>query len=241
MNKMTAMTLTALVACALPSQAHAAETERDEGVSGYFRERVPAPVNALEIGTEIGFAQGFGRLNAARPFSAGAGPGSAAGVSVGYRIDPRFSIAAEGQYSQFARPLTSPEGSQVRGVTTGVNLTYHLQPTMRLDPWVSYGVGYRGIGESQPGTASAMSHAIELGKLRAGIDLRTTPSIAVGPVIGADLDYFVAGRAPGGAAGGAETETLSARRLSTFVFAGVQGRFDVTGTHTTSASTTAGR
>ena len=54
-----------------------------------------------------------------------------------------------------------------------------------------------------------------------GFDLRVSPDIAIAPVIGADATMFLFQDVSG------NIDIISSPRVSTFVFAGVQGRLDV--------------
>lgn len=71
-------------------------------------------------------------------------------------------------------------------------------------------------------TQTLLTHGFELGRARVGLDFRTGPQVSIGPVIGADLNVLL-------------WESSDANRaipnptLSTFVFAGLQGRMDFGG------------
>ncbi|APR79967.1 Hypothetical protein A7982_05314 [Minicystis rosea] len=204
------------------------EVARDVG--GYMSAPVRAPRNALEIGVDAGYTQGFGNINRGRGVRDLAGAGGTIGASIGYRIDPRWSVAASGQFQGYGSTVTAPTGGAnavtVRGVTAGVQGTYHMQPHNRVDPYLTVGTGYRGLIESPTGNLPTMyTHGLELAKVEVGLDVRPTDSVAVSPVIGADLNMFM-----WRAGGGAETASLTNRSVNTFIFAGVKGRFDIGGT-----------
>jgi hypothetical protein len=65
-----------------------------------------------------------------------------------------------------------------------------------------------------------------LAKLEIGADLRTDQDIAIGPTIGVDLSEYV-WRNPAGDVGDQE---IADKRVVPFVYAGLQGRFDLGGT-----------
>jgi hypothetical protein len=71
-----------------------------------------------------------------------------------------------------------------------------------------------------------LHHGLQLARAQVGLDVRVSRDVAIGPMIGGDIDLFI-WRNPEGAAGNA---AIPDKELSTFVFAGVQGRFDVGGT-----------
>jgi hypothetical protein len=114
-----------------------------------------------------------------------------------------------------------------RGLVAGANATYHVLPYDRIDPWIRAGVGYRMlwvVGDAA--TSDTLWHGFQFVKLNLGVDLRTTEDIAIGPMIGLDLNEFV-WRNPSGAAG---DEEIADKRVVPFMYAGLQGRFDLLGT-----------
>jgi len=206
--------------------AHAQEMQPNAPPPTYERrsfleQRVEAPTNALELGVGTGYTQGFGSLQSGVGFPSVAEAGLGVEVDVGYRIVPRLSVGISGQYQEF----NAQRATGARGVSGGVNATYHLDPYTRFDPFVSLGAGYRLLWETFPEPApTLLTHGFELAKLQVGFDLKATPEIAIGPVVGAGLDLFLWQVPSGGT-----TVAIDDPRLSTFVFAGVQGRFDVGG------------
>ena len=76
-----------------------------------------------------------------------------------------------------------------------------------------------------------MTHGPKLMAARLGIHFRASEGVAIGPVIGADATVFTFQDTS------SVQTNISDPRLSTFVFAGLQGRFNVGGstssTHTT--------
>jgi outer membrane protein W len=185
---------------------------------------VRAPDKALELGVSAGYTQGFGSITPDRRVSAG--PGGAIGASVGYRINPHWSVGATGQYQGYGASGASASAATLRGATVDVHGTYHLSPYSRLDPYVNLGSGYRLFAESPAGNApTTLTHSLELGKIAVGLDVRSTESVAISPVVGLDLNLFIL-RAGGAPAPAAATGNQS---VSAFVFAGVEGRFDLGG------------
>jgi len=186
---------------------------------------VRAPSKAFEIGVDAGYTQGFGNVGPGRGVGDVAGAGGTVGVHLGYRVDPHWYVGGTGQYQGYGTSNARPNVGSVRGVTAGVEGSYHLQPYSRVDPFVTLGTGYRALVESPPGNApTAVTHGIELGRIEVGLDVRPSESVAIAPVIGADLNMFM-----WRTGGGAEAAPLTGRGINTFVFAGLRGRFDVGG------------
>jgi hypothetical protein len=67
-----------------------------------------------------------------------------------------------------------------------------------------------------------LTNGFEFAKVVAGLDLRFTQDVAVAPVVGADANVFLW-------QSGVNQTAINNPRVSTFVFAGVRGRFDVAG------------
>jgi hypothetical protein len=230
MKKIVFSTALALVALAPRARAQPPE-ERS-----WFQERMAAPSRALEITLGSGYTQGLGMLSGTTslPSIASAGAGFDAGV--GYRASKHLSLALVGQYHELVAERGSPFSKlpSVRGATAGVAVTYHFIPEQRLDPWVELGTGYRMLWEtSTAGRPGAFSHGIELARARVGVDFRIAHQFALGPMIGADANLFLWRDALGARA-------IDDVRMSTFVFAGVQGRLDVGGTLVGATTLTSG-
>lgn len=187
---------------------------------------IRAPKNAFELGVDGGYTQGFGAIHKGRGVGDVAGAGGTLGLGLGYRIDPRWSVAVNGRYEGFGAGEQSPSGTSVRGAAAGIQGTFHTAPHSRLDPYVTLGTGYRALMETPRGNVPmTVTHGLELARVELGLDVRASESVSISPVLGADLNMFM-----WRTGGGAGTATLTDRGVSTFVFAGVKGRFDFGGT-----------
>jgi hypothetical protein len=91
---------------------------------------------------------------------------------------------------------------------------------MKLDPWVDLSSGYRMLWENDVGrTSSVMTHGLQLARARIGFDYHEG-GMGVGPLVGADANLFLWQESDG-------TRSIASPRVSVFVFAGVQGRWDI--------------
>jgi hypothetical protein len=213
--------------------AASASTASAQVYEGELAPRGPvrAPSNAFEIQIDTGYQQGFGPMIPATEGTGSTGLGNAGvgvGLGLGYRINPNASVGVTGSFNQQA----APGGTTYRGATAGVEAALHASPHQRLDPWLSFGAGYRMHWE-MPQAAEATNdgvlvHGFQLAKAKVGLDVRVSDSVAIAPTVGADLNMFL-WRDPEGRVA---TQTIDTPRLNTFVFAGVQGRFDVGGVRT---------
>jgi hypothetical protein len=206
------------------TSAHAQE----EG--NYFNQTVPAPSDALELRVGTGYTQGFGMIAPGRGIPDVAGPGIGVNAAVDYRINPSASVGVAAQYQEFANELNSA----ARGLNANVGLTYHLTPIMRGDPYLRVGTGYRLLWSvNPPGAPTTLLHGFELAAANIGYDVRVSEDVAIAPEVGADLNLFLWQDQNG------VNSNLSSAQVGTFIFAGLQGRFDAGGTKTTTAPTMA--
>lgn len=189
----------------------------------WFEREIAAPDDAVELSVSTGYTQGFGMLRQGTPLPDVANAGMAVGLGLGYRLGSHWGISLNGQYQE----LDASRGSGTRGGTATAAVQYHFAPYQHLDPWAELGGGYRMFWETPEVNApSVLSHGLQLARARIGADVRVTPDVAVGPFIGADVNAFLY----------QEGAAIDNPRLSTFVLAGVQGRFDVGGERTLAAA-----
>jgi hypothetical protein len=191
-----------------------------------------APSNALELSVSTGYTQGFGNLKSGVGLPSVATVGIGFDLGVGYRIDPNWAVLWNGQYQEF----TAERVAHARGITNDIAVQYHFAPMRQVDPWIEGGAGYRVFWEDPDVGATLTTHGFQLARVRAGLDLRADEYVAIGPIIGADATLFLFQDVPN------LGTSISDPRLSTFVYAGLQGRFDVGGkTVSPGSPTVAGR
>lgn len=210
------------LATAAGTQAYAQTYEGELAPRGPVR----APQNAFEISANSGYTQGFG---AAVPATQGTRPTElgqglvGAGIGLGYRATPNTSVGVVGQYNMQA----TRGGGEIKGATAGVDATYHASPNQRLDPWISLGAGYRMQWNQPEGPGNdTLIHGFQLARANLGMDIRVSDSVALAPTVGGDVSMFL-WRNPEGSAVG--NMAIKNPKINGFVFAGVQGRFDLGG------------
>jgi hypothetical protein len=71
------------------------------------------------------------------------------------------------------------------------------------------------------GSPTTMVHGFELAKATFGYDFRFSPGVAIAPVVGADVDLWAWQEQNG------VNTALSSAQVGMYVFAGLQGRFDM--------------
>lgn len=209
-------------AFALTSALFTTASAQERG-TGYLAEPVPAPSNALELKVGTGYTQGFGNAAPGRGLSDMSGAGVGASADVDYRYNKHWSFGVEGQYQE----LSAEQNSSARGLAANLGATYHFDPSFRGDPWVRLGTGYRWLWENNPTAtpgATAVRYGLEALALKVGYDVRVSEDVALSPVVGADLNAFLWEDTSS-----TNNHALTTAQVATFVYAGVQGRFDIGG------------
>jgi hypothetical protein len=188
-----------------------------------FQRGIAAPAHAFELRIGTSFTQGFGSIAPGQRVLDVAGPGLAADIDGAWRIDPFTSLGVELEYQEF----TSERNTAARGLVGNVGFTLHASPHTHGDPWARLATGYRVLWSiSPPGAPNTLLHGFELAKMTIGYDVRVSPDIALAPSVGADLDLFL------WQVQGDINTAMTSGQLGTFVYAGVQGRFDMGGVQT---------
>lgn len=195
-------------------------TAQAQESGAYFDRTLAAPRNAFEMTLSTGYTQPLGLVQRGNNIHDLGTAGGGVEFGAGWRMTPRFMLGGAVQYYDLT--TGSNAGTAVRGGVGGLDGTYHFMPFERLDPWVKLGVGYRllwNVSDTQPNT---MYHGFEFGKLAVGADVRVSPAVAFAPFVGADMNVFYWQRPEGGS-----TSTVDSPRINTFLYAGVQARFDI--------------
>jgi hypothetical protein len=208
---------------ALESPAHAQEA--------YLSRTVPAPSRAFELQMSAGYTQGFGNVFPNHSILDVAGAGMGLTAAVGYRATAHISFEAEGQYQAYS----SENAGTSQGLDINLGATIHAMPNRRGDPWLRLASGYRWIWVNNAITGPAGFDTLQANvsfsgwdvvNARIGYDVRPTSGIAWAPVLGANLQTFML----------ANSRTVSTVQWGTFIYAGLQARFDVGGNTSTMAA-----
>jgi hypothetical protein len=197
---------------------------KDQSDTTESAERLAPATHAIELTVGTGYQQAFGKIASAQPSLTDiAQAGGGLQVGVGYRLIPQLTLGVYGSGAMFGRGDSVDPSAKLYTAAAGIQADWHFIPGgSELDPWVSLGTGWRGYWvNADQGTTSL--HGLELAKLQVGLDYRLAPSVAVAPVLGADLSTFLTQEN----AGASGFSNVSSPNVNTFVFAGVLGRFDV--------------
>jgi hypothetical protein len=219
-------------ATALESNARAQESYAHES---YFRSPVPAPSRTVEVQLSGGYTQGFGNIFPSHAINDVAGGGIGITAALGYRYSPLVSFEVEGQYQAY----TAGNFGTSQGLDTNIGVTLHATPHRRGDPWLRLATGYRWVwlSNATPGPFAIDTVSGDIGfsgwdviNARIGYDVRSSGRVAWAPVVGANLQTFV----------WANSTPLTTVQWGTFIYAGLQARFDASAGATDRASARSG-
>jgi hypothetical protein len=213
------LALTVAAGAAVATNARAQMSERAE-----LSPTEAAPRDAVEITVGTGYTQGFGQVQkgSSNNINDVANGGIGVDVGVGYRFSPNVGVGVTGEYQEFSTSYTSGGTKSARGMLGSIDLTYHIVPFSKYDPFVRAGTGYRLLWNNADRTT--LYHGFDLVRLAVGLDLKSSSDLAIAPVVGADLSTFLWQRV-----GSGTNSAIADPRVATYVWAGIQGRFDVGG------------
>jgi hypothetical protein len=95
--------------------------------------------------------------------------------------------------------VARPSPADVFEAGAGIAGTRHFRPdATEGDPWLLIGSGWRAQWFSFPYDGVTAEQGMDLLRAHVGVDLRATPTIALGPMIGGSLSAYVLEAAAGG-------------------------------------------
>jgi hypothetical protein len=200
--------------------AHAEEDRPSE------KPTLVAPKNALELNLGQGFTQGFGepasQSDGLAELSRG---GMSLQLGIGYRLNPHWMIGSYAEGSRYFAKSNAPDGTVAYGAAFGMQTQWHALPFSQIDPWIGLGGGWRGYWLDVGNAGHQSLYGFDIVRLRIGADYKLGPSTSVGPMLGATMTLFDSVRT----LEAESAESTKNPQVSTFVFAGFQGRFEIGG------------
>jgi hypothetical protein len=172
---------------------------------------------ALGVGNHLGLGKVDGSQVRLQDLSGG---GTTLELAVGYRVTSAALLGVYATGSRLAGGDSPDQDSSVVTSSAGLQVNWHARPAMLLDPWIGYGMGWRGIWLRRS-SGTTTSQGLDLARVQAGLDFRLASSFALSPVIGADWSLELWDDGLPGSSGGAHVNAL--------VFAGVLGRLQMFG------------
>lgn len=172
--------LALLMSLSLSSTAHAESTAASDSTEPievpFARDLVAGHV---QVAASAAYAIPFGRLSNDFAHTARAGHAGEFGGEVNYGLDRFVFLGAYGSYTLAgeSQPCNDCSGN---GWTAGIQFVYHLAQGLRIDPWVSYGLGYRSL-KTQDDQGDYSYGGIDWMRLAIGTNWFVSRNFAVSP------------------------------------------------------------
>jgi Outer membrane protein beta-barrel domain len=195
---------------------------RAESETGGFDAPVAEPEHSSEVAIGLGNHLGLGRVDGSTVrLQDLSGSGRTLELGAGYRVTSAVLLGVYATGSKLSGQDPSGEADVVT-TSAGLQVNWHARPTMRLDPWLGFGMGWRGIWLRRD-TGGETSQGIDLARVQAGLDFRFSSAFALAPVIGADWSLELWNDSPPFAS----HASSSGARVNALIFTGIMGRFSV--------------
>jgi hypothetical protein len=179
----------------------------------------PAAVpHGLELGLALGAASSTGTIGDGMRAGHLIGAAGQLDLEIGYRATPNITLAFYGNGQALARG--PGEGRSVYTGAAGLQADYHVRPGAQLDPWISVGTGVRAYLIDDDDVTLGVGW--ELARVQLGLDVRTTPHFAFGPVIGASASLYGAEMRPM-----EDFHELADKGITWTFTGGIAGRFNL--------------
>jgi hypothetical protein len=155
----------------------------------------PAP-SGLRVAVRSGVALPIGAIyDASGPLSATVTGYVPMRLDVGFRFAlQRLYVGAAGQLAAIV-PNACTGAMKCGGSDARIAAMFalHLLPSRAVDPWIGVGIGYETFSlsrEAEGVKVDLAASGIELVDVDAGVDLRPSPHVRLGPVVSATLSRF---------------------------------------------------
>ncbi|WP_437330485.1 hypothetical protein [Sorangium sp. So ce381] len=138
------------------------------------------------------YSQPFGGMAAGQPATNTVSGGFAFGANLGIGLSRVTVLEASGSYTLLPAAAGCSDCSG-RSLDLGLGFVYHVAQGIAVDPWISYGVGYRRAVFTWPEASTAGSsatdhvfHGLDVARIALGADFYPAPILGVG--VFAELD-----------------------------------------------------
>ncbi|MGK3993846.1 hypothetical protein [Sorangium sp. So ce1024] len=139
-----------------------------------------------------GYSQPFGSMASRQPVGETLSGGLAFGANAGIGLTRDVVLEASGSYALLSA-AGGCNGCSGRSLDLGLGLVYHVAQGLAIDPWISFGVGYRRTAltgsEGAPGsptTSDQVFHGLDVARIALGGDFYPVAPFGVG--LFAELD-----------------------------------------------------
>lgn len=165
----------------LASNAAAEPEPKDESV-----ELVPFERDLVgghfQLGVQSSYSVPFGRLSDEwSRLERSRGGGVFAG-DLGYGLDRFVFLGVYGEYGLYQRAKDC-DGCAANSWGAGLQVGYHVVQGLRIDPWISYGLGYRQLTVTGSTPDRAVYRSLEWMRLTVGSDWYVSSNFGVSPFV----------------------------------------------------------
>jgi hypothetical protein len=120
--------------------------------------------------------------------------GPSASASLGFGLSRSTSFELQGAYGRFFGASACP-GCSGDTIAAGLGFTYHLAQGIAMDPWGSFGVGYRTSLITVPADTTGLPgsgryHGFDFARVALGGDFYPHPVLGIGPYIEAAFGSY---------------------------------------------------
>jgi hypothetical protein len=200
-----------------------AESESDVRLGGLDRPMAPVP-KSLELAVAVGYTQGFGDVSGRMPaFDQLTDGGGSVELQAGVRVMPNLTLGGYGSFSSYRHGDSVASGTDVFGATAGLMAAWHFRPDRSIDPWVSFGAGWRGMWLSNERADDTFLTGVDFARLQLGCDLRVTPTVAISSVTTVSMTTYLGQYNHMND----EVDEIGDKEVSVNLFSGIMGRFDI--------------
>ncbi|HTN83124.1 MAG TPA: hypothetical protein VL242_05550 [Sorangium sp.] len=179
-----------------PVETATAADEEEEELGPEAGARRPAAPDEraghLLLQARAGYSQPFGSLAVDQPVSDRVSGGLAFGGNIGIGLSRVTVLEASGSYALLSA-AGGCSGCSGQSLDLGLGFVYHLAQGLAVDPWISYGVGYRravltGSEDSAAGQTAPddVFHGLDVARIALGADFYPVSSFGLG--VFAELD-----------------------------------------------------
>jgi hypothetical protein len=148
-------------------------------------------------------------LNTSRATADITSTGVSFGGLLGVGLGRHASLQVEGEYSRFGAPTGCTSGCKGQSYDLGLGFAYHLAQGVAVDPWASFGMGYRAatfitnvdLSGAAAGVLNEQRYrGFDFARIALGADFYPAPVFGFGPYfevdVGASLSPAVANVSP---------------------------------------------
>jgi len=161
-----------------PGTEKTEEDEEDVKLVPYRRDTVGGH---FQIGLTGAYALPFGSVSDGVRQKERSGGGFGGHLDVGYGLDRQVILGAYFE-QQFYGDSSTCVGCSATSTGVGALVRYHIAQGLQVDPWISYGVGFRSLS-SDVGGSTLNYQGLEWLRIGLGAEWYLHPNFGLGPIM----------------------------------------------------------